>query len=58
MSINSRNKGASEIWKPVWKYEEAALALNCSDGSISRVCSGKQKQTKGMVFKYADDDRR
>lgn len=37
---------------------EAALALNCSSSSISRVCSGKQKQTKGMVFKYADDDRR
>jgi len=42
MSINSRNKGASEIWKPVWKYE-----------GLYEVSS-----LEGMVFKYADDDRR
>lgn len=32
---------------------KAALALDVDASSISRVCKGKQKYTKGYVFKYA-----
>lgn len=32
---------------------KAALALDVDSSSISRVCKGKQKYTKGYVFKYA-----
>lgn len=32
---------------------KAALALDVDASSISKVCKGKQKYTKGYVFKYA-----
>lgn len=43
----------SEIYEST---KSAAKELGLDSGSISRVCTGKYKHTKGYIFRYLDDE--
>lgn len=64
-SKEERDKCAIKLRKAIFQYDlennllgkfaslrEASRQLDIDTGSISKVCKGKQKQTKGFVFKY------
>jgi hypothetical protein len=68
IGLKQLNKSSEAAKKPVKMYDllgnyicsfegvrDAAIKTGFSNGNISKVCNGKQSQTKSFIFKFAED---